>query len=187
MTNVNKSLDVYVIQNVISNEECDYFSQKLICMWKEGKLSKFFDVPEVLIIENDDKENRLFIQKCYNILSNQVKEKYKESLLKYMDGSLSLWRPGIQGTSHVDNADPKIKSYGAKYSAIFYLNDDYEGGEIEFPNLNFSYKPVKGSLVWFPNEPIKQEDWQDWFHHKHLHQVKKVLGNYRCTLPIWIG
>ena len=179
---------VRVVENAIPENECDYFTQKLIKKFKQGELNSFFDVPEVLIIEEPDEEDRLFMQKCYDALSYQVMQTYGEGPFEYMDGSLSLWIPGIKGTPHVDNADPQIKSYGAKYSSIFYLNDNYDGGEIEFPNLDFSYKPVKGSFVWFPDDPVDpNKDWKDWFHHEHLHTVNEVIGHYRCTLPIWIG
>lgn len=36
-------------------------------------------------------------------------------------------------------------------SAILYLNDDYEGGELEFPKLGVKIKPKKGDLVFFPS------------------------------------
>lgn len=33
---------------------------------------------------------------------------------------------------------------------VFYLNDDYEGGEIHFPELNLKVKPKAGSVIMFP-------------------------------------
>jgi predicted 2-oxoglutarate/Fe(II)-dependent dioxygenase YbiX len=51
--------------------------------------------------------------------------------------------------------------YGAHYdggtftkrsvSPILYLNDEYEGGEIEFLNFNIKVKPKSGSLIVFPS------------------------------------
>jgi len=179
---------VYLLEDALSTEECDYFSNKLITMWEQKKLHPFFDEPQILIIRDPDEEDRLFKQKCYEILCKQIKDVFDDGPYVYMDGDLSLWRPGLSGTRHVDNVDPKIKGYGARYSSIFYLNDDYEGGEIEFPNLNLTYKPVKGSMVWFPDDPVgDMRIGMDWDHLDHLHQVKKITGNYRCTLPIWLG
>jgi hypothetical protein len=36
-------------------------------------------------------------------------------------------------------------------SFLIYLNDDYEGGNIEFPFVNVNLKPEKNSLVIFPS------------------------------------
>lgn len=180
---------VHLLQGAISEEECDYFTQKLIRLREDFKLKPFFDEPSLLVIEEPEEEDKLFIEKCHSIFCAQIKEKYNDGPYPRMDGDLTIWRPNVSGTPHVDNADPTIKSYGAKYSGIFYLNDNFNGGEIEFPNIGFSYKPVKGSFIWFPDDPIADTKkwWHDWDQYKHVHRVKKVLGNYRCTLPMWIG
>lgn len=36
------------------------------------------------------------------------------------------------------------------WSVLFYLNDDYTGGEISFPDLDLRIKPSKGSAIIFP-------------------------------------
>lgn len=36
-------------------------------------------------------------------------------------------------------------------SMLLYLNDDYEGGHLEFPHFDVSYKPKAGDLVLFPS------------------------------------
>lgn len=33
------------------------------------------------------------------------------------------------------------------WGAIIYLNDNYSGGEINYPDLNFTIKPKKGSMI----------------------------------------
>jgi hypothetical protein len=36
-------------------------------------------------------------------------------------------------------------------SVLIYLNDEYEGGEIEFVNFNVKIKPKSGTLILFPS------------------------------------
>jgi hypothetical protein len=56
---------------------------------------------------------------------------------------------------------------------MLYFNEDFEGGEIYFPNLDYQYKPVKGAALIFPcNE--------------YLHGVKAITKGYRYTMPIEI-
>lgn len=40
---------------------------------------------------------------------------------------------------------------GRCVSAIIYLNDDYEGGEVEFVNFGLKIKPEPGMLLLFPS------------------------------------
>jgi hypothetical protein len=46
-------------------------------------------------------------------------------------------------------------SYNCTVSAVIYINDDYEGGEIKFPRLdNFVYTPKVGDIAIFPSNYI---------------------------------
>lgn len=75
----------------------------------------------------------------YNLLRYQTGEEYKA----HYDGGTSLHR-GL--------------------SPILYLNNDYEGGEIEFVHHNIKIKPKSGSLYLFP----------PFYTHSHIaHPVKK--------------
>lgn len=58
-------------------------------------------------------------------------------------------------------------------SALLYLNDDYEGGEIEFPNSNVRFKPEAGSVVMFPSNFL------------YIHQVHPITKGTRYSLPNW--
>lgn len=48
---------------------------------------------------------------------------------------------------HSDDGDP----YRCTVSAVGYVNDDYEGGELWFPIFDLKYKPVAGDMVLFPS------------------------------------
>jgi hypothetical protein len=57
-----------------------------------------------------------------------------------------------------------------KYASILYLNDDYEGGEIYFPQHDVSIFPGAGSLLVFKGS------------HEFLHGVKEITRGDRYTL-----
>jgi hypothetical protein len=60
--------------------------------------------------------------------------------------TIQRMQPGVQLTSHTDqHTDPSIK-----YATIIYINDEYSGGELFFPNLNIEIKPKPGTLLVFP-------------------------------------
>ena len=46
-------------------------------------------------------------------------------------------------------------AYNCTVSAVIYINDDYEGGEIQFPRLsNYTHKPKVGDIAIFPSNYI---------------------------------
>jgi uncharacterized protein (UPF0262 family) len=56
------------------------------------------------------------------------------------------YQTGQEYKAHYDGGTPTARSI----SPILYLNDDYEGGEIEFVNFDIKIKPEAGMLVIFP-------------------------------------
>lgn len=58
-------------------------------------------------------------------------------------------------------------------STVMYLNDDYEGGEIEFVNSNVKIKPPAGSVIFFPSNFL------------YVHEVHPIVSGFRYSLPHW--
>jgi Rps23 Pro-64 3,4-dihydroxylase Tpa1-like proline 4-hydroxylase len=58
-------------------------------------------------------------------------------------------------------------------SVLLYLNDDYEGGEIEFRHSNVKFKPDAGSILFFPSNFL------------YVHEVHPVTKGPRYALPNW--
>jgi len=59
-------------------------------------------------------------------------------------------------------------------SIICYINDDYEGGELEFTFLGLKLKPKKGTIVAFPS------------YFEFTHRVHPVTKGERYSLVTWI-
>ena len=79
--------------------------------------------------------------------------------IEYIDPtplSISKYRVGAHMGPHVDyRGEPNLEPL---MSAVVYLNDDYEGGEIMFPEQGVTIKPEAGSIVVFPSvEPFYHE------------------------------
>jgi Rps23 Pro-64 3,4-dihydroxylase Tpa1-like proline 4-hydroxylase len=58
-------------------------------------------------------------------------------------------------------------------SALLYLNDDYEGGDINFPHAGVKIKPEAGSIIFFPSNFV------------YVHEVAAVTKGTRYSLPNW--
>lgn len=64
--------------------------------------------------------------------------------------SISKYFVGASMGPHTDSGPVPTTE---NISAVLYLNDDYEGGEINFPEQGIKIKPLAGSLVIFPSTP----------------------------------
>jgi Rps23 Pro-64 3,4-dihydroxylase Tpa1-like proline 4-hydroxylase len=172
VTNFNKignnKDNIKVINDFLSLEECKMIIDSLN--------SKEYVEHDLQI---DDKNNPTIKRKSYmgldvaGIQQQKVQKILEDSYdVKVIPGSahVAKWEPGQKLELHVD--DLGRTSYNHMASLI-YLNDDYEGGEIEFPTHNVSLKLSAGSLIMFPGNE------------HYPHEVKPILSGYRYTMPLW--
>jgi hypothetical protein len=80
--------------------------------------------------------------------------------VQHMEGPTVLhYAVGEQITNHYDFVNPKIPNYDAEIAQrgqrvitfLVYLNDDYEGGETDFPELDLRYHGATGHGLFFTN------------------------------------
>lgn len=102
-----------------------------------------------------------YITKVYPFAYNNIKSReYSVHLLKYEQGG---YLPAHQ--------DHGVSS--RVLSVVMYLNNDYEGGEMVFPNSNVTIKPDPGSIVFFPSNFL------------YVHEVKPITSGVRYSMPHW--
>lgn len=73
---------------------------------------------------------------------------------------------------HVDSID-KTSINSPTISIVVYLNDDYEGGELVFPEQGITIKPESGSMVIFPSYP------------PYYHDPKPVTSGDKYMSPVF--
>jgi hypothetical protein len=91
------------------------------------------------------------IDKPYHEILKFWYEKTGNDPLDHVSKNYFLRKYNVGGMigPHIDkNADNPLNTMD--WSALFYLNDDYEGGEISFPDLDITIKPTAGSALVFP-------------------------------------
>ena len=70
---------------------------------------------------------------------------------------------------HIDDG----KKYPRTVSVSAYLNDEYEGGEIEFNHFGISHKPSAGDIIVFSSS------------FPYMHRVKPVISGTRYAVVNW--
>jgi hypothetical protein len=80
--------------------------------------------------------------------------------IAHMEGPTVLhYAVGEQITNHYDFVNPRIPNYQTEIEKrgqrmvtfLVYLNDDYEGGETDFPEIGLRYHGAKGNGIFFTN------------------------------------
>lgn len=98
--------------------------------------------------------------KKHNI--NQLIHTEGYDMLKYSAGQ--------EYKAHYDGSTASARAV----SVIIYLNDDYEGGELEFVNFELKIKPPAGSLFIFPSN------------YPYSHIAHPVTSGTKYALVTWL-
>jgi hypothetical protein len=83
------------------------------------------------------------------------------------------WEPGAYARKHSDNTDEHGKSGAftrSRYAAFLYLNDDFEGGLLQFPDQNLTIQPKVGMLAAFDGG------------FNNMHEVSLITSGVRYTI-----
>ena len=122
-----------------------------------------------------DKQS-LYIANSFSMAFEMCSERYLDGkgidknkyLLDIKSIPLKKWNQGQSMGPHFDGQDGNSN---LAFSLVAYINDDYEGGEIHFPNQNVTIKPKAGSLIMFPSQQ------------PFLHEVKPIISGTRYMSP----
>lgn len=108
------------------------------------------------------------IEKFFNVKANPTGQ------------SIVKWPPGYRQEPHADKelhsgADAGLPNDFPWYdlASLFYLNDDYEGGELYFPLQNLQFKPKRGAAYFFPGDM------------NYIHGVSEIKSGVRYTCPFF--
>jgi predicted 2-oxoglutarate/Fe(II)-dependent dioxygenase YbiX len=101
------------------------------------------------------RSNEVFRQinnRCYELISSAVHNyrgifKIEAEIKDVEHYGLLKYSAGEEYKFHYDGGTESKRSI----SVLIYLNDDYVGGEIDFPHLNVKIKPKAGTLMLFPS------------------------------------
>jgi hypothetical protein len=94
--------------------------------------------------------------------------------------ALVRWLPGQYQRPHADKelheGENRGKPNNFPYydiAGLFYLNDDYEGGELYFPEQGLQFKPKRGAAYFFPGDM------------NYIHGVTEITSGIRYVSPFF--
>lgn len=171
---IAKNLDygIHLYKSAIKKEDCKDIIEKLEneislgipgIQWSGAQVNEQEDVSYVRnCVDLKYKKENLGTVMPDNQVLRDVHDRVENSLDKCLQHYESLWHlkmhykeafnfvkylPGKYFKIHGDHGP----YYACTISAVVYLNDDYEGGEIEFVRHGLKIKPDAGDIVVFPS------------------------------------
>jgi hypothetical protein len=109
-------------------------------------------------------------------LISEIQQRFMKKVSDFYGVRVSMPSPSIARWFVGNSQDPHADKVGFdehEIGSIIYLNNDYDGGQIYFPQHEIELKPVAGNAIAFPGDEY------------YMHGVREVTGGLRYTLPIF--
>mgnify|MGYP005821804919 FL=1 len=184
---------INIYRNALTKEECEnvikfsrkkFFKQPLLSGDGHGRTSSQFFIEKGLDVVSKIEEFTASNLPTYNELNLTIKNQEPTSVVMYEKGE--------QYKAHWDYFHPQLhpKEYetfvahgnsNRVATAIFYLNDSFEGGETYFPKIDFKIKPELGMCVTFTNMFSDDE-----FNGESLHAGLPVISGEKYIATKWV-
>lgn len=182
------------IENFLTQEELDklYNFAKNIWIWDVTETHK--DEEGNVIYEADYWKDRVATSTSLNKMDPSITElisslqqRLKPEITKFFNvdadptsPTIVKWIKGNYQKPHADkelhegdNAGKPNDFPHYDLGSLFYLNDNYEGGELYFPNQGVEFKPKSGAAYFFPGDM------------NYIHGVREITEGTRYTCPMF--
>jgi hypothetical protein len=130
-------------------------------------------------IQRANPEIPILIEKMVGRLKTEVDSFFSVNAMP-TSPAMVRWLPGQLQMPHADKELHEGPDAGKPndfpyydIAGLFYVNDDYEGGELYFPNQGISFKPKAGAAYFFPGDK------------NYIHGVSEVISGTRYTVPFF--
>jgi predicted 2-oxoglutarate/Fe(II)-dependent dioxygenase YbiX len=166
---VSRLLDPFFEMGRIVTQTGNSYGQAVDTKIRNAQVRAVFDSknchPDDEIYTIDASLNSL-VQPCMDLYSryhglNNIEQTHEWIYMKYQDGGFF--------NNHKDDG----ASLPRTVSLIAYLNDNYDGGEIEFPSFNVFLKPKQGDILIFSAA------------YPYVHNIKKTYNGIRYAAVKW--
>jgi hypothetical protein len=165
----DSSDNIQYIENILSEEDhkilLDYV--KNANSWKEQPW-------KAITIESGNLPTEILemLDGIFQIVHKRSTDLYGVDINKFHKSALHIVKfvEGFYLQPHVDT----LSAEENHIASVYYINDDYTGGEINFPGHNLKIKPKANSLIIFPGNE------------NYTHEVCKIFDKDRYSSAMWL-
>jgi hypothetical protein len=159
---LSKDLDIVNrLENVILENNDEWFKWTTAMVGYQQVMKDYRDCVDFKVgrkdVEEREKAANSDLKNIYNDIDDRLKACLKHYCSIYnlqMDFQEVVNFVRYGKDQHFQVHSDSGFSYVCTVSTVMYLNDDYEGGELWFPHLDYTYKPEAGDIVLFPSNFI---------------------------------
>lgn len=133
----------------------------------EERITLSIDVP---YNANNDNEFTNIFRETFDPVEKDYMSLFGISLKSHNPYKILKYEIGGKFENHIDDGGGNFR----RVSTVYYLNDNYEGGQLCFPQFGIELKPDAGDMIIFPSSYV------------YSHSVKPVISGNRYSIASWL-
>ena len=161
----NKDYGIKVFENFVTDDDCNYLINFLDST--QDSYGRDNDIRKISLRPESEKIKNILLK-----VLDKAKKDFNKNDLFITSYMISSYDPGYSMGLHVDTEDMRECN---KISMVLYLNNDFKGGDIIFPMINFKHSPKAKELVCFLSEL-----------RENAHGVETIESGKRYVMPVFI-
>lgn len=126
--------------------------------------------PNIPELSFEDRMNSIFTMFFSQYEYDYVRD-YRVLMTKHEAYSILRYQKDQHFAEHTDDHPERLR----RFSTVYYMNDNYSGGELEFPRFGLKIKPEANSMLIFPSN------------HVYNHIVHPVSDGVRYAVASFVG
>ena len=182
---IRKTKDIVVYENFLTKDESEKVIKVLDKSAEVGTLSwtpiSFYESYSSVLPQDNDPIleefglNPTFFSDLKNKIINAVASVHNlnPKVISQVGYHTQKWEPGAYARKHSDNTDEHGNTgpfERSRYAAFLYLNEDFDGGVLLFPDQDLSIVPQTGLLAAFDGG------------FNNMHEVSLITKGVRYTI-----
>ena len=161
----NKDYGIKVFEDFVIDDDCNYLINFLDNA--EGGYNGIDTIRKLIVRPESEIIKNILLK-----ILDKAKQDFNNNDLFITSYMISSYEPGFDMGVHLDTGNMRECN---KISMVLYLNNDFKGGDIVFPIINFRHSPKAKELVCFLSEP-----------QENAHGVEIIESGKRYVMPIFI-
>jgi len=177
--------DIVIYENFLSDEDCQKMINALDAQAENGKISwmpiSFYESYSSVLPQDNDQEiiDAGLAPTIFSDIENTMPEAIASvhdldpKTISKIGYHTQKWEPGAYARVHSDNTDEKGNSGAftrSRYAGFLYLNNNFEGGLLRFPDQDIEIQPQTGMLAVFDGG------------FSNMHEVTMITSGVRYTI-----
>jgi hypothetical protein len=177
--------DIVIYENFLSDEDCQKMVNALDAQAENGKISwmpiSFYESYSSVLPQDNDQEitDAGLSPTIFSDIENAMPEAIASvhdldpKTISKIGYHTQKWEPGAYARVHSDNTDEEGNSGAftrSRYAGFLYLNNNFEGGLLRFPDQDIEIQPKTGMLAVFDGG------------FNNMHEVTMITSGVRYTI-----